>query len=133
MHHREVKVEEIMSTALMTANADETVENVEFEMKMADVRHIPVVGPRNRLIGIVSQRDLLRALAGPKTRGLPIAEIMTRRVQTVEATDPALRAVDLLLDNKIGCVPVLGEDGQLVGIVTETDFLRIARDSLVAS
>jgi CBS domain-containing protein len=51
-------------------------------------------------------------------------------VYTVRASDPASRAVDILLEHKIGCVPVLGEEDQLVGIVTETDFLRIARESL---
>jgi CBS domain-containing protein len=92
------------------------------------VRHIPVVGARNRLVGILSNRDLLRSIGGP--RGRAIGDIMTRRVHTVRASDPARRAVDLLLEHKIGCVPVLGDDEQLVGIVTETDFLRIARDTL---
>jgi CBS domain-containing protein len=97
-------------------------------MKLADVRHIPVVGPKNRLVGILSNRDLLRSIGGP--RGRSIGDIMTRRVHTVRASDPARRAVDILLEHKIGCLPVLGDDEQLVGIVTETDFLRVARDSL---
>ena len=97
-------------------------------MQLTDCRHIPVVGAKNQLVGILSHRDLLRSLAGPGGRS--IGDIMTRRVHTVHANDPARRAIDLLLEHKIGCVPVLGEQEELVGIVTETDFLRVARESL---
>ena len=128
MHRRTTSVEDVMTTALMTVHPEDPVDAAGLEMKLADIRHIPVVGPRNRLVGILSDRDLLRWLGGAPGRS--IADIMTRQVHTVRATDPASRAVDLLLEHKIGCVPVLGDDGQLVGIVTETDFLRLARESL---
>jgi CBS domain-containing protein len=128
MHRRSTTVEDVMTTALTTIHPEEEVETADLEMKLADVRHIPVVGTRNRLVGILSNRDVLRSIGGPKGRS--IADIMTRRVYTVRASDPASRAVDILLEHKIGCVPVLGEEDQLVGIVTETDFLRIARESL---
>jgi CBS domain-containing protein len=119
-----------MSTALMTIHSDDTVEDADFEMKMANIRHIPVVGHKNELIGIVSQRDLLRALVRTNRRRVSVGDIMTRAVHTVDASEPASHAVDVLLEYKIGCVPVLGEQGDLVGIITETDFLRIARDAL---
>ena len=128
MQRRTTTVEDVMTTALMTLHPDEPVDAAGLEMKLADIRHIPVVGPANRLVGILSDRDLLRTLGGPAGRS--IADIMTRRVHTVRASDPASRAVDLLLEHKIGCVPVLGDDGQLVGIVTETDLLRLAREAL---
>jgi len=130
MHRRSPTVEDVMTTALTTVHPDQLIEAAELEMKLANVRHIPVVGAHNQLVGILSNRDLLRSLGGP--RGRAIGDIMTRRVHTVRASDPASRAVDLLLEYKIGCVPVLGDEDQLVGIVTETDFLRIARESLRA-
>jgi CBS domain-containing protein len=129
MRHRTTTVEEVMSTALLTVKPDESIDSADLEMKLAEVRHFPVIDSRNRLVGIVSNRDLLRARAGAKNR--TIADIMSRRIQTVMATEPAARAAELLLEHRIGCVPVLGEDGQLVGIVTETDFLRIAHDALL--
>ena len=130
MHRRSPTVEDVMTTALTTVHPDQLIEAAELEMKLANVRHIPVVGAHNQLVGILSNRDLLRSLGGP--RGRAIGDIMTRRVHTVRASDPASRAVGLLLEYKIGCVPVLGDEDQLVGIVTETDFLRIARESLRA-
>ena len=128
MHRRTTTVEDVMTTALTTIHPEEPVDTADLEMKLADIRHMPVVGSQNRLVGILSDRDLLRSRGGPKGRA--IADIMTRRVHTVRAGDPASRAVDFLLEHKIGCVPVLGDQDQLVGIVTETDFLRIARESL---
>lgn len=131
MRTREFTVEELMSTALVTAKADEMVPDVDFEMKMANVRHIPVVDDRNRLVGIVSQRDLLRARVRAGKKPVPIRTVMTSRVWTIEPDASAKEAIDILLDRKIGCVPVVSEDGQLVGIVTETDFLRVARGALL--
>ncbi len=52
---------------------------------------------------------------------------MTRNLVTVTSETPAHTAIDLLLDNQIGSLPVVGSDGHLMGIVTETDFLRPSR------
>jgi CBS domain-containing protein len=131
MTSRKLTVEEFMSTALVTARSDETIDDADFEMKLSEIRHLPIVDAHNRLAGIVSQRDLLRALARSKKRPVPIRAIMTTRVHSVRADAPAIDAVNLMLDHKIGCVPVLGEDGQLVGLVTETDFLRFTREILL--
>jgi len=133
MRTRELTVEELMTTALVTARVDDVIANVDFEMKMADIRHIPVVDDRGRLVGIVSQRDILRARVRADSKAIPIRSLMTKSVRTIAPDALALEAVDLLLDHKIGCVPVVTEDGQLVGIVTETDFLRVARDGLLGT
>jgi len=133
MRTRELTVEELMTTALVTARVDDVIANVDFEMKMADIRHIPVVDDRGRLVGIVSQRDILRARVRADSKAIPIRSLMTKSVRTIAPDALALEAVDLLLDHKIGCVPVVTEDGQLVGIVTETDFLRVARDGLLGA
>ena len=56
--------------------------------------------------------------------------MMTRAVRTVRATTPAHEAATLMIEQKIGCLPVVGEDEQLVGIITETDFLEVAARAL---
>jgi CBS domain-containing protein len=119
-------VRDLMTTALVTARPDETIDDATFDMKMASIRHLPVVGERNRLVGIVSDRDLLRALGARRKEALTMRSIMTRRVRTVGEDAPAAEAVAILIESKIGCLPVEGDDGQLVGLITETDFLRIA-------
>jgi CBS domain-containing protein len=90
------------------------------------MRHVPVVDEKHNLIGILSARDVLEALARGKKR-VRVGEYMTRRLVTVTPDTPVHRAIDLLLENRIGSLPVVGSDGHLMGIVTETDFLRASR------
>ena len=131
MRTRTVMVEDLMTTALVTAKVDDTVSEVDLEMKLAGIRHIPVVDLRNRLIGIASQRDLLRALARSAGGSVEMRSVMKTRVWTVSPDARAAEAVDLMLSRKIGCTPVVRDDGELVGIVTETDFLALAHDALI--
>jgi CBS domain-containing protein len=125
-------VEDLMTTNLLTLSAKDTIGHADAEMKLGDVRHIPVVDEKGHVVGIVSNRDVFRAL-GRTNRGkaIPVWEIMKRDVLTVRPETPAHAAVGLMLEKKIGALPVISDGEQLVGIVTETDFLGIAREALI--
>jgi len=127
-------VREIMTTALITMKARDTVRHADVDMKLANIRHIPVVDDKNHLIGILSNRDVLRALGGTEEDeerdGVIIGDIMTRQVHTVREDTPAFEAAEIMLEQKIGALPVIGDEEQLVGLVTETDFVRIAAEAL---
>lgn len=124
-------VEDLMSTAVIALRETATVETIQREMSLADVRHMPIVDENNHVIGIVSERDVLRALPAHNARALLAAEIMTRRVRTVRPDTLAADAAGLLRDHKFGSVPVIGDDEQLVGILTDSDFLELARNALL--
>lgn len=137
------KVEDLMSTQLLTVSEDETLELVNFEMESARLRHLPVVerSRPDRLVGLITHRDLLRVAGrafgerGPEMRDrmlrqVPVREVMRREVQTVSVSDTAATAARLMIELKIGCLPVVDERGSLVGIVTETDFVQLALDAL---
>ena len=126
-------VRDIMQQKLVTISAGDTLSTVEDIMTLGGVRHMPVVH-RGVLVGVVSERDLLRAslsnLAGfemeERRAFLQVVEIT--RVMSAppivispDATVP--QAARMLVDHKIGCLPVL-EDGKLIGLVTEADVLR---------
>lgn len=98
------------------------------------VRHVPVVDDDDRLVGLVSERDLLRRAAGLEgdvplsvsddiSTSARVREVMTWHVETIEADDDVATAAAVMLDNKYGCLPVL-EQGVLAGILTEADFVR---------
>lgn len=125
-----LRVSDLMSTALVTVRPRDTVERADLDMRLAGIRHFPVIDDRNRLVGVISDRDLLRAFGVADTRLIVIADLMTTQIRTITADAPAEEAVELLLENKIGCLPVVGDDGQLVGLVTETDFLEVAQRAL---
>ena len=123
-------VSDLMTTALMTLRGRDSVSRADFDMKLARIRHLPIVDEKQRLIGIVSNRDILRALGGGKQESVAIAKIMTTTPITVTPEQPAHEAAGLMLEHKIGALPVVGDEGELVGLVTETEFLEVAHRAL---
>ena len=125
------RVEDVMSTALVTIRDTDTIAAAEAEMKLIGIRHIPVVDEQQNLIGMLSTRDVLAALAKGK-KSVRVGEYMTRKLVSVTPDTPIPQAIDLLLEHRFGSLPVVGRDGHLVGIVTETDFLRASRNTFSA-
>jgi acetoin utilization protein AcuB len=110
-------------------------------MKSQHVRRLPVL-KRDKLVGIVSDKDLLNASPTPATGvsvwelasllgKLTIGEIMTREVLTVTEDTPIEEAARLMADHKIGGLPVM-RDGEVVGMITETDLFKIFLEMLGA-
>jgi len=102
-------------------------------LKEHEIRHLPVLKDGERLVGILSERDLKQASPSPATAleireiyylldKVKVKQIMTRRPYTVSSTAPIEEAALILREKKIGCLPVV-DDGKLVGILTETDIL----------
>lgn len=123
-------VSDLMTTAVITMHPDDTMEAADTEMKLAGIRHIVVVDGHAHVVGILSDRDILREFHRRGGKKLHIGEIMTRRVHTIREAAPAHEAARIMLQYKVSAVPVLASTQQLVGVVTETDFLRVAHEAL---
>jgi CBS domain-containing protein len=121
-------VEDLMSTAVIAARPHEPLSKAREDMELANIHHLPVIDERDHVIGILSSHDLARALGGGRRS---VADAMTRRVRTVGRGTPAHQAVALMLAHRIGSLPVVGEDEQLIGVITDTDFLNVARRALL--
>ena len=127
-------VSEIMTREPYTLGPDDTLADARKLMTEHHIRHVPVLSAEGALIGLVSQRDVLAAEdssvlnpGGPDSheRYVAISAVMTSPVQTVDE-NAGLRATAIHLQrNKMGCLPVLSE-GELVGIITDSDFVSIA-------
>lgn len=126
-------VRDIMSEKIVTITEDDSLSTVEDIMTLGGVRHMPVVSA-GRLVGVVSERDLLRASLsnlsefGNEQRRAFLHVVEIRRVMssppiTVRPDATAEEAAWAMAEHKIGCLPVL-DDETLVGMVTETDLLR---------
>jgi CBS domain-containing protein len=124
-------VSDMMTTALVTRTEGDTIDLAELDMNLAGIRHLPIVDEHGNLVGILSNRDLLRHLGKRSLRRIRLGDVMTREVHSVDENTPAHVAAHRMIEHKIGALPVIGEDGQLVGLVTETDFLAVAADLLV--
>ncbi len=120
---------DLMSTAVVSIRPDATLADAHADMETGMVRHLPVLDERRRLVGILSDRDILRTLSRP--RSTTVAEVMSRDVVTVRADQSAHAAAGLMLDRRISALPVLADDGSMVGVLTATDYLELARRALV--
>lgn len=124
--HNYKRVEQYMTTDLFTVQADDAIEMVANLMIWERIRHIPIEDKDHRLIGLVTQRSVLRFLTGGGSpHRTPVAEIMKADPTTVAPDMPTVEAIQLMRKLRVGCLPVV-HDGRLVGIVTEEDFLDIA-------
>jgi len=130
-----MQVRELMSTDLVTLIEDETLAHAQRCMARGRIRHLPVV--RNgKLVGLLTHRDLLAAsfsifaeVDHSEQRRIfgtvPVVEAMHRDVVTVPPDLSVREAARILLKNKYGCLPVVASSGELVGILTEADFLHL--------
>jgi len=128
-----LRVSDIMTKDVLTLNRNDSLATADDVMRLGRIRHIVAIDDEGALAGVLSQRDLflgglLKAL-GFGTRGkskalasLVVKEAMVADPITTTPETALTDAADVMLKNKIGCLPVL-DDGKLVGILTEADFV----------
>jgi CBS domain-containing protein len=125
-----------MSRQVVTIGTSDSCLEVVMRMHRARVRHLPVVNRDGLLVGIITARDLRRHLFAPRVfqelgttpvdvllRAVPVAEIMSTDVITVEPDDDLAEAARTMRERQVGSLPTL-ENGRVVGILTEIDVLR---------
>jgi acetoin utilization protein AcuB len=128
-----VKVRELMTREPVTVNVDTPVVDARRMMLEHRIRHL-LVTDGGRLAGIVTDRDIRLNLPSPATSlsvweinyllaRMTVDSVMTRTVITVDPDRDAQDAARIMLDHKIGALPVV-ESGTVVGIMTETDVVR---------
>ncbi len=122
-------VEHCMDTDLVTVEQTEPVDLVANLMVWNNIRHVMVEDAENHLVGMVSQRALIKLVGTyhPEHREgpLPVSEIMQREPVTVTPETSTVEAIDTMRRNRWSCLPVIKED-RLVGVVTETQLMAIA-------
>ncbi len=130
--HNWLKVVDVMTREPLTLTPTETVGQADELMNQNKFRQIPVV-VNKELVGIVTDRDVRSFLSGSllgdtydRERALntPIREIMTAEPVTVSPEDELQDALELLIEEKIGGIPVVDDGEGLVGIITYVDMLR---------
>lgn len=129
------RVREIMTSPAMTIGPETTVPAAIELMKQHNIRHLPVV-ENGRLVGMISRGDLREASITASINAdqyelhfmlnkLTVAKLMSRKVYTVTPDAFVVHAAELMTENKIAGLPVVDERSGVVGIVTESDLLRM--------
>lgn len=129
-------VSEVMQREVVTLRADDHLDLADDIMRLGRVRHMPVV-EGERLVGVVSNRDLLAASLTKVLhfepvhrrafmRSVEVREVMTKDVVSIGPDTPISEAARIMLQRQIGCLPVVKGESLLVGLLTETDLIRAA-------
>jgi CBS domain-containing protein len=142
MAERGLRVKDIMSRDVRTVGRNDRLAVADALIQKERVRHLPVLDSDGLVCAVVSQRDLFR---GALLRALGyggraeerllnqvlVKEAMSAEIHTTSPDTPVHEAARLMIERKIGCLPVV--DGEkLVGIVTETDLVRLLADGRAA-
>ncbi len=130
-----LQVKDLMTWDLFTLQENDNLALAKSLMNLARIRHIPIINADKNFVGLLTHRDILSAtvsrLADVDMQtmeeldlGIPVREIMNTKITTVTSETSLKEAAAILLEHKYGCLPVL-ENGRLVGILTEADFLSL--------
>ncbi len=130
-------IADIMSSPVQTIGSDEDILLAQSLMQQKHLRHLPVVHDEKQLVGLISHRDLLKAAVSSlctqqigrlqeREVRIPVAHVMSRDLWTVPPEMALIDAAEKMVANSIGCLLVTHNRYELKGIVTETDFLKLA-------
>ena len=134
------RVSQYMQTDFLTVQPDDPVELVADLMSWERIRHVPVEDATGKLVGLVTSRAVLRHLAAlakkhsittdePEESGVAVADIMRTDLLTVTPDTLTVDAIAIMRRQRVGCLPVV-QDGHIVAMITEEDFMGIAADLL---
>lgn len=127
------EIEDIMSTDLVTVPPSATLADARTLMHDHRIHHLPVAADDENLVGLLTLTDVLAA-SDSKLRDddsrinaedIPVSDVMTTDIATVDERASLRQAALFLEKHKIGCLPVVS-DGKLRGIITDTDFVAVA-------
>lgn len=124
-------VSDLMTPEVVTLRESDDLALADNIFNLGRIRHLPVVEAHGKLVGLVTHRDLLRcyAVRGEyRGRATLARDMMNTALATVRPTTPLRSALELMLTNKFGCLPVTDDHGRLVGILTEHDLVKFAAE-----
>jgi len=135
---KETKVREIMTSPAFTVRVNQPFRDIPKLFAQHHIRHIPVVDDRQRLVGLLSQRDLYRIQPPKKTlegelvfdedmlEGVILAHVMIAEPFCMREEESMGEALARIVEKKYGCIPVVDEDNVVRGILTQVDILKVA-------
>jgi CBS domain-containing protein len=124
------KAHEIMSTPVMSVQRSATMTEVQNIFSEHRFRHLPVVSETGQLVGLISDRDVLRfqlellEIRTKRTGLTPVSEVMTSDILTATSDTPIRLVAQTLFEERIGSMPIVDDSNQIQGIITRSDILR---------
>ena len=135
-------VADVMTAPVLTLSPDVTLQDAHNITREKGIRHLPIVDPdTNQLVAIVTQKTLIAKVLGllatyggkalaEHEANTSIMEVALTEFDTVRDTDDVASVAAFFLKNKHGCLPVANEEQQIIGILTSSDFVKLAVELL---
>jgi len=120
-----MQVRKHMSAPAITVRADSDYRAAFDVMRERDFHHLPVVDASGQLVGIVALRDMLVAATRHQNAPVEIGEVMRRPVISTKPDLQIVEAARLMMSRKIGCLPVVDAEMNVLGVITESDLLEV--------
>lgn len=120
-----MQVRKYMSAPAVTVRADADYRTAFDVMRERGLHHLPVVDAAGHLTGIVAQRDMLVAATRYQNAPVEMGEVMRRPVISTQADLQVVEAARLMMSRKIGCLPVVDTELNVVGVITESDLFQV--------
>jgi acetoin utilization protein AcuB len=131
-----MRVKNRMTTDVITVRPDDSMMKASKLMKDHEISRLPVVDEDNRVIGIISDRDIKEASPSKATTldvhelyyllsEIKVKDIMTRNPITLRQEETVEKAAVIMHDRKVGGLPVVDDEDKLVGVITESDVFRV--------
>jgi CBS domain-containing protein len=122
------RVEDVMTRKVITLQPDQTFADTVNLMAKHSFRHFLVVESTARLVGVISDRDILRAVARTRDWNTSyVRQFMSRDMVAVKPDTKLSVATGMMLSKRINCLPVVDDNGIVCGIITSTDLLKVFR------
>jgi acetoin utilization protein AcuB len=139
-----LRLRDVMQQSVIRASPDTTLGEAMTICFQHRIRHLPILNEDGRLAGLITDRDLrfyishrigtiMENNSDRETLHHHLNVVMVRRLITGRPETTVMGAARLMLDNHIGCLPVVDTDNRVVGIVTSGDFLRLIADGTLAT
>jgi len=139
---QETKIKEIMAGPVISIHEDEPFSYVEEKFREHGIRHLPVIDKENKLVGLITQKDLYRIV--PPRRlddgswhydkemldNVILKSVMIPEPRTFRPEAPIADALLEMAQTKYGCFPIIDKEGMLCGIITQIDIIKIAAQIL---
>lgn len=130
-------VAELMTANPLFVRREQSLKDAHDLMRNKNIRHIPVLDEQDKLVGVLTQKKMIATVMGllakygtsaleRKEKQQIIGELMDTDFATVQPEQALAEVISYFLKNKHGCLPVVDADEQLLGILTSSDFVRLA-------
>jgi len=139
---RNLELKEIMSTKVVSISETAPFSEVEEKIREYHIRHLPIVDAKEKLVGLISQRDFFKIATIHKTPEgevydkdtldrFILKDVMATERTPLRPTDKISDAIKVMVDLKYGAIPIVDDENKLVGIVSEIDILRYVAKHII--